>query len=363
MESAIDKHLVCPRALSRRVPEDYQPPFPMWVARGEQAMQQVVMGYFGVQYGDDARRPAALAALREIVGSFEAPDGPSHHDLTHHVDNQGHHNLMVVGYWADPAAYCRWLRSEAVRGWWESPDRLSDGLGYFREIVAPRAEQFETLYAFQDKFPGVGALMGEVSGDINEHGYWGSMRERIPLSQTDWMKPEGELTVVSGDPAKGGRVVVRGHDNIALIRSGQDWIDAEDDERSLYLDEILPTLEDGMDFLRDNGEAVGCYSNRFVRSIDLDGNELDESYNIGHWRSLEKLERWAESHPTHLRIFTTFFRVAEGLEKLRLYHEVSVSDARDQLFEYINCHPGTGMLRDARLPDFPPPSAEETRSS
>lgn len=105
-----------------------------------------------------------------------------------------------------------------------------------------------------------------------------------------------------------------------------------------------------MDFLRDNGETVGCYSNRFVRSIDIDGNELDESYDIGHWSSLDKLERWSESHPTHLRIFTTFLRVAAGLEKLRLYHEVSVSDGKDQLFEYVNCHPRTGMMRDARLP-------------
>ena len=140
---------------------------------------------------------------------------------------------------------------------------------------------------------------------------------------------------------------MRGHDNIALIRSGQDWADAEADERSLYLDEILPTLQSGMDFLRDNGPAVGCYSNRFVRNIDIDGNFLDLSYNIGHWASLDQLERWSESHPTHLRIFTTFFRVAEGLSKLRLYHEVSVFDAADQLYEYINCHPGTGMLRDA----------------
>ncbi|MDJ0115151.1 phenylacetaldoxime dehydratase family protein, partial [Rhodococcus erythropolis] len=67
------------------------------------------------------------------------------------------------------------------------------------------------------------------------------------------MQASGELRVVAGDPAAGGRVVVRGHDNIALIRSGQDWADAEADERSLYLDEILPTLQSGMDFLRDNG--------------------------------------------------------------------------------------------------------------
>ena len=117
--------------------------------------------------------------------------------------------------------------------------------------------------------------------------------------------------------------------------------------RLLGLDEILPPLQDGMDFLRDNGQPLGCYSNRFVRNIDLDGNFLDVSYNIGHWRSIEKLERWAESHPTHLRIFVTFFRVAAGLKKLRLYHEVSVSDAKSQVFEYINCHPQTGMLRDA----------------
>jgi aldoxime dehydratase len=108
--------------------------------------------------------------------------------------------------------------------------------------VTPRAEQFETLYAFQDDLPGVGAVMDGVSGEINEHGYWGSMRERFPISQTDWMQASGELRVVAGDPAAGGRVVVRGHDNIALIRSGQDWADAEADERSLYLDEILPTL-------------------------------------------------------------------------------------------------------------------------
>jgi aldoxime dehydratase len=27
-----------------------------------------------------------------------------------------------------------------------------------------------------------------------------------------------------------------------------------------------------------------------------------------------------------------------------------VSDAKSQVFEYINCHPQTGMLRDAQSP-------------
>lgn len=346
MESAIDQHLKCPRTLSRRVHDDYQPPFPMWVARADESLKQVVMAYLGVQFREE-RRAEALAALRGIVASFDLADGPANHDITYHLDNQGHGNFIVVGYWRDPAAYCRWMRSPQVDGWWSSDARLGEGLGYFREVVAPRAEQFETLYAFKDALPGVGALMDGISDDIQEHGYWGSARDRFPVSQTDWLQPSGELRVVSGDPAKGGRVRVQGHDNIALIRSGQDWVEADAQERALYFNEMLPPLQDGMDFLRDEGQALGCYSNRFVRNIDLDGNLLDVAYDIGHWRSLDKLERWAESHPTHLRIFTTFFRVIGGLQKLRLYHEVSVSDASSQLFEYINCHPRTGMLRDA----------------
>ncbi len=31
--------------------------------------------------------------------------------------------------------------------------------------------------------------------------------------------------------------------------------------------------------------------------------------------------------------------------KLRLYHEVSVVDAEDQIFEYINCHEATGLQK------------------
>jgi aldoxime dehydratase len=30
--------------------------------------------------------------------------------------------------------------------------------------------------------------------------------------------------------------------------------------------------------------------------------------------------------------------------KLRLYHEVTVAAADEQFFEYLDCHPKTGML-------------------
>jgi aldoxime dehydratase len=41
--------------------------------------------------------------------------------------------------------------------------------------------------------------------------------------------------------------------------------------------------------------------------------------------------------------------LARRFTTLRLYHEVSVVGADEQYDEYVNCHPGTGLLRDATL--------------
>lgn len=62
---------------------------------------------------------------------------------------------------------------------------------------------------------------------------------------------------------------------------------------------------------------------------------------------LADMERWAESHPTHLKIFMTFVELAQNVPSLRLHHEVSVLDAAAQTYEYINCHPGTGLMHNA----------------
>lgn len=50
MESAIPLHLETPRTRHKRVPDDYQPPYPSFVARYKPAVSRVVMAHFGVQY-------------------------------------------------------------------------------------------------------------------------------------------------------------------------------------------------------------------------------------------------------------------------------------------------------------------------
>ena len=342
MESAIDKHLICPRTRNRRIDGEYQPPFEAWVGRADASVKQVVMGYFGVQTRGPDKLGTACAMLRHITQGFTAQDGPGHHDLAHYVDAEGYDNMVATAYWDDPAQFKRWEAQAEIAGWWLSDERLSDGVGYFREIILPKVERFETLLAFPEGMEGVAVMMGERSGAIQEHGYWGGMRDRIADSQTDAMLPQGELKTIT----QSGRVSVQGHENLTVIRSGQDWSETVDKERHLYLTQMEPTLRAGMDFLRDSGAAVGCYNNRYMQHVDGMGQPIEKAFSVSHWRSLGHLERWSESHPTHIEIFGTFMRLVTELGgelKWKGYHEVSVLKADQQCYEYINCHANTGL--------------------
>ena len=340
MESAIDGHLKCPRTRSRRVEDDFQPPYPAFSARAPQTMTQVVMGYFGVQRrGGGAAVETAFATVNAL---FNLADGPGHRDTVRYVDRDGYDTAITVAYWGDPKKFSRWIENPQNQAWWASNERLREGVGYFREVLSPRNVQYETAYSSAQHPEGVGVVMGGMSGEILEHGYWGSMRDRFPLSQTDMMPATGEL---SRRDDGNGRVTVHGHENLCVIRSGQDWTDTQGEERRVYLEDIEPTLRAGMDFLRDQGAEVGCYSNRYVQHIDANGRSVDKTFGVSHWHSLADLERWAASHPTHLQIFGMFLKKVPELPNLRLYHEVSVFDAVAQRYEYINCHPGTGLLR------------------
>ena len=116
----------------------------------------------------------------------------------------------------------------------------------------------------------------------------------------------------------------------------------------MYVEDVEPVLREGMDFLRDEGLAIGCYANRYMIVLGADGKPSEKSYGMSWWKSLAALERWAESHPTHVRIFGAAMKYLSSLgpaAKLRLYHEVTVARADEQYFEYLNCHDRTGMLR------------------
>jgi aldoxime dehydratase len=347
LDSSIPSHLRCPRSRHRRVSDTWKPPYPAFSALVDPNVEQIVMAYFGVQAKGEDMRAKAFAAYNTIRESLKLADGPARHDLVQFTDAEGYLNLIVVAYWQDPKAHAKWANTPAVDGWWASDDRLNEGVGYFREVLSPRMEQFETIYTHDyGPFEGVSILFGNMSQPIFEHGYWGSMRDRLPVSQNDTMEPVGELTVAEGQPKAGGRVVVRGHQNLTLIRSGEDWSRTKGEERRTWFEDIEPVLHQGMNFLRDDsGLEIGCYTNRYCHHMDEDGNLQEKGFGVSLWNSLAALEHWGESHPTHLQIFVSFMRNVHKFTDLTLYHEVSVFDAANQHFEYINCHPKTGVLR------------------
>jgi aldoxime dehydratase len=193
----------------------------------------------------------------------------------------------------------------------------------------------------------VGRLQRQVSGEIEEHAYWGSMRDRLPISQVDPLETPKQLPAKPLEETLGKRVVMPARDNLSLIRSGQDWSATTAQERQMYVNDIQPTLAAGMNFLRDDGKGIGCLSCRYMTVLGEDGHPVEKTFGLAHFDDLANLERWAKTHPTHLAIFGGFQKYVQDLNfkiELRLYHEVTVVPASGQYFEYINCHPGTGLL-------------------
>ena len=193
-----------------------------------------------------------------------------------------------------------------------------------------------------------------MSGTLKEHVYWGSMRDRLPVGQTDSLtgtKAFGKDSPVENpDATESKRIRVPGRENLAMIRSGQDWSNTSPHERKLYLDTMHPVLTKGMHFLRDEGEEVGCIECRFMDVISKDGlsgNPTDKTFGLAYFDDLSSLEGWSRDHQTHKDIFGRFIQYAGELQNnvsLRLFHEVMVLKPDQQFLEYIGCHDSTGML-------------------
>lgn len=136
-------------------------------------------------------------------------------------------------------------------------------------------------------------------------------------------------------------------ENLAIIRSGQDWTDCGGEELAQYNESVRPALVAGMNFLRDHADETGCCDLRFAEETSRDGSPMKKTFGLGYFLTLGHLEKWASTHPTHLAIFSKFLTMARvhGTNlKLKLWHEVSVLPAANQIFEYVNCHPETGLL-------------------
>lgn len=343
MESAISPHLVCPRSRARRRGDDYVPPYPAWSARIAPSIAQLVVANMGVQWNEPALADHAFAHIDRLRGTLDAASMAREAEIAHYVDEAGYDTLVLMAYWIEPAAFERWHASDAVAALASAPSPL----GRFWEILTPSADRLETLFSVADEMEGAGRVLGDLSPEVQEHAYWGSARDRLPIAQNHALSVPAGARFDAAD-AGDGLTILKGHANVAMIRSGQDWGPTGGEERRLYLEQIEPILRAGMEFLRDRGQETGCYANRYMRMIGSDREAREKSFGWSYWRSLEDMEKWSEQHATHLAIFGTFMQMVQKLNfdlKLRLWHEVYVLTPDQQHYEYRNCHPRTGLLR------------------
>ena len=306
-------------------------------------MEELTSAFFGVQGGETPQwqQWVADALLTKRENAPELVEKAFFSDATSTP------NHVYLAYWRN-GRYPDWWEQDVAAGWWADEQRVSEAAGYWREVSTVAPDRIETLHSSPNSH-GIATLASELEGPVPEHGYAGAARDRIPVSGTDALRGRNTTAgALSAEVADDGRRVrVAAPENMCIIRSGQDWGHCDAEEREFYLNEVAPSLRAGMDYLRDNAEESRCLSMRLMRRTDESNNEFDETFGLGYGLDIYAFEEWAKSHPTHTRIFGQFLSHAERFGEnmqLRLWHEVSVIAAGGTDFEYIGCHPQTGLL-------------------
>lgn len=343
LEPAIPAHLRVERTRPLNAPPGFTPQHASYSARFHPSVKCLPIVYLGTQCKAGVDCSAALENLRS---AFRGNTAPAFVDEARFVDESGYENVVLVGYWDDRRIYENW-NTALPAGWWHAGLPVDGVIGAFREAYTPSVADTETTFSHPHP-EGYAAIADRMSGKTDTHEYWGSARDRIPRAQTEDLEPAGRPRVSLGlqHDTLGRIVEVLPHDNLCLLRSGQDWCWTTGDERAFYLGKVRPLLEKGMREISGEGLSRGCFFNRYMR-IQGAGGPVEKSYSVSAWHSLGHLESWVRAD-THLAIWAAgikHFKLAGEQAQLRLYHELMVLKAEDQSFAYFNCHRGTGMLR------------------
>ncbi|PSN74266.1 phenylacetaldoxime dehydratase [Corynespora cassiicola Philippines] len=361
LESAISPCLRQLRSTSVQLPPNHAPPYAAYTSRFPTSTSHVVVTILGIQYRPTVSSPSfPTPEYTKIVSFLDKPTNstPNFWEPSSFTDSRGYYHILVIIYWSSISKFQEWRSASGFQLWWANLEP-SPECGHFLEMFTPTMDRYEDVTSRMDIQEG-GAHMREcMSGPIQEHAYWGSMRDRLPVSQVDQLHGEKNNMISINDntiakstekaETSRGRIKVPSRKNLCVIRSGQDWSSTSPEERALYLSTMHPVLITGMNFLRDEGSEIGCHSCRFADIIDPMTGKADKerTFGLAYFNELASLEDWSRKHQTHLNIFGGFLKYAKRLGDdmtLKLWHEVCVLEEDQQEFEYVGCHSQTGML-------------------
>lgn len=328
-----------------RKPEGFTPAVQRWSFQlPGQAMR---VAFFGVQ-GPDEGALNESGFLGWVLKSLaDHPNGPSVYDNARYTDNAGQLTYVTTAYWVDEERWDSWSSDPTATAWWEAPERLSGPVGSWREILHVPAERQESIYWID--YPAGLMRSSDVSVYPTPYcGYYGAMRDRLPLSASDPLdSPVEKLSPAPNRDSRGQRWRVHPPANLAVIRSANTWGRMDAEQRADYEQKLRVPLYTGMDYLDQNAVPTGCASLRMLTTTGTDWSLEPEQHALGYFLSLRHMESWAEGHSTHAAIFKaaiTRYKQYGSTNQLRTWHEVFVLPEHGHLFEYTNCHPTTGLL-------------------
>ena len=328
----------------KNMPKNWDPPYPAWSAEFAPDVRVVVVGYFAAQFKNNS-----INAFKEwMQAALSLDNAPLHNLRGSYVDVEGYTNYVYICYWTSQESYDKWIASPWVAEWWDDDERLNGDVGYWREVIFAPMERLETLFSSED-VAGMATLSSRVTGPVQEHAYWGAMRDRMPASEyNDFSSKIGDkLTYVTQVESKGRHIRISPPENVCLIRSAQNWTQCKDGELELYLNDVHPVLIEGMNFIRDNPLDTGCISCRLMDELTESGEKQAKTFGMAYFLTMGHLEAWVRSHPTHLAIFGSFHKMVKQLDfqlDLKLWHEVIILPQGPHVFEYVNCHEKTGLV-------------------
>lgn len=339
------------RTIPIRKKPNFIPPVQRWSVQLPEP--ELVVGILGVQAPAATTPTTAATHLQDSpfmrwarTALAQHPHGPRVHDHARTtVDGRDHH--VITAYWPSIRTYEAWRADPDVEGWWTSAERLRDGVGVWREIMRVPAERFESIYWLD--YPG-GLMRDEAMAVYPTPycGYYGAMRDRFPVADNAFKRYGSAPTRSPNEEVVTGRWRVRPPHNTSIIRSAHTWQFMDAEQLADYTTRLKPPLAAGMAYLHDASDDAGCLSVRVHTTTDADGQLQPEGHTTAYFSSLGDMEAWSEGHRTHAAIFgaaVARYKHYGGDNQLRTWHEVMVlPDDREQLFEYINCHPETGLL-------------------
>lgn len=340
-------HPTYTRTIPPRRRTGFQPASGRYSLRWRRPVPYLIADWFGIQGAE----PGSLEAHRfveQVKTAFTGDLQPEAVEvMACPIDETGLPAVVVVAYWTSATAHARWSLRKGWTSWWESEDRLGDGVGYWRETLVCPYDRHETVYSHEHYRIGFGRTPDTEIVGMTDNGYFGAARDRIPASAIDELESPLDLTLNSphADP-RGQRLFILTPLNTTVIRSGQFWQESEPDQAKDYETSLRPKLHAGMDYLAEDRDS-GCIYLRRLTNLDDQGHPRRETSIFAVFQELAQLERWAADHTTHKAIYG--HQIAAGRKygarrDVITWHEAFVLPANN-CFEYINCAAGTGMTR------------------